>query len=612
MAANKETETQYSIGQSPYTLTICDHILDSQYGQIGLTEVERKIERLPLFKRLHSVSQLGLVNWIFPCALHTRYTHSLGVMHVAGQMASNINSNVGYQFFDESDIQIIRLAGMLHDIGHYPMSHNVEQAYKDMSASRKLDNEEVMRHLEQYCNCPSYLNPMAEAISIDDATESDGEKQRQTDQEEKFIKRHAGSNGFHHEKIGYELIVNNSDIRRLVKEYFVLIRDPQTGKCVINPKFVSNECPGKLYSEKDIDDIVNVLLQAIGNMVIGNYVCEFDQHYPWLEKYSAMIQLIHSDMDADNLDYLLRDASFSGTSYGIMDMGQLMNCLTVAKIKSPAESRYKYLVGIKRKGVGCVDQFLMNKYLAYSQMTLSKYVSILEAMLLHLAKSWLPRDKNYRSEHLEDMVKSTATSENYLAFTDSYLIRKIYELDEQRELFTPLLEKIISRLKNYSAFDIASESDSEVLCTGFSDEEIIDEISKSEAYKRFAAICEEVGTKTGRELKYTEAASTLFAYRFEQYSLTKQVPIEKFQTMFDFKDMADDRRFNFHYYRLANGIPVLNQDKVYEYEESDSIVKPTSIPQLVVDCAQASLRKLYSMRFVALREYKVEEYRLIS
>ena len=125
MATITETETQYSVGKSPYALVICDHILDSQYGQIGLTEVERKIERLPLFKRLHSVSQLGLVNWIVPCALHTRYTHSLGVMHVAGQMALNINSNVGYQFFDESEIQIIRLAGMLHDIGHYLMSFNV-------------------------------------------------------------------------------------------------------------------------------------------------------------------------------------------------------------------------------------------------------------------------------------------------------------------------------------------------------------------------------------------------------------------------------------------------------------------------------------------------------
>ena len=121
----EEKENVYKIANRGYALTIADHILDSQYGQIGLTEVEKKIERLPIFKRLHNVSQLGLVNWIFPCALHTRYTHSLGVMHVAGQMAQHINANVKSTFFDESDIQIVRLAGMLHDIGHYPMSHRL-------------------------------------------------------------------------------------------------------------------------------------------------------------------------------------------------------------------------------------------------------------------------------------------------------------------------------------------------------------------------------------------------------------------------------------------------------------------------------------------------------
>ena len=612
MATITETETQYSVGKSPYALVICDHILDSQYGQIGLTEVERKIERLPLFKRLHSVSQLGLVNWIFPCALHTRYTHSLGVMHVAGQMALNINSNVGYQFFDESEIQIIRLAGMLHDIGHYPMSHNVEQAYKDISANKKLDDEEVVRHLEQYCNCPLYLNPKAEVIAREDAQETNGEKNSTNKKEEKFFERYAGSTGFHHEKIGHDLIVNNTDIRRLIKEYFVLIRDSQTGQRVVNPKFVPIDCLDKMYSENEVDRIVSVLVQAIGNMVIGNYSCAYEQPYPWMEKYSAMIQLIHSDMDADNLDYLLRDASFSGTSYGIMDMGQLMNCLTVARITSPTGECRKYLVGIKRKGVGCVDQFLMNKYLAYSQMTLSKYVSILEAMLLHLATSWMSIDKHYCCDELEKMVTSTSTSENYLAFTDSYIIRKIYDLDEHRSLFTPLLEKIISRLKNYGAFDMADGSGSEVLCTGFSDEEVIEEISNSSAYKRFANICDEIGNKTGRELRNSEEASALFAYRFEQYNLTKQVPIDEFQTMFDFKEMPDDRRFDFHYYRLANGIPVLNQDEDYKYEEENGIVIPSSIPQLVVDCAQASLRKIYSMRFVALREYKVEVYSLIS
>ena len=120
----------YNIADKAYRLVICDHILDNIYGQVGLTEVEKRIERLPVFKRLHSLYQLGLDNWIFPCALHNRYVHSIGVMYVAGEMATRINSNMGKQFFADSEIQILRLAGLLHDIGHYPFSHNVENAYK--------------------------------------------------------------------------------------------------------------------------------------------------------------------------------------------------------------------------------------------------------------------------------------------------------------------------------------------------------------------------------------------------------------------------------------------------------------------------------------------------
>lgn len=88
----------YKIADKAYRIVICDHILDNIYGQVGLTEVEKRIERLPVFKRLHSLSQLGLVNWIFPCALHNRYVHSIGVMYVAGEMATRINSNMGKQF----------------------------------------------------------------------------------------------------------------------------------------------------------------------------------------------------------------------------------------------------------------------------------------------------------------------------------------------------------------------------------------------------------------------------------------------------------------------------------------------------------------------------------
>ena len=124
-----QKKIKYCENIKPYSIKIVDHILDNIYGQIGITEVEKKIEKLPIFKRLHNISQLGAVNWIFPCAVHTRYVHSLGVMQMAHDMATHINMNASSpegsaSFFCDGEIQIIRLAGMLHDIGHYPLSQH--------------------------------------------------------------------------------------------------------------------------------------------------------------------------------------------------------------------------------------------------------------------------------------------------------------------------------------------------------------------------------------------------------------------------------------------------------------------------------------------------------
>lgn len=54
-------------------IVFVNHILDNVHGFIGLTKLEDRIERLPIFKRLQDISQLGLVKRIFPGALHNRY-----------------------------------------------------------------------------------------------------------------------------------------------------------------------------------------------------------------------------------------------------------------------------------------------------------------------------------------------------------------------------------------------------------------------------------------------------------------------------------------------------------------------------------------------------------
>lgn len=106
------------------SITFAKKILDNVHGFIPYTEAEGEIINLPLFRRLQGIKQLSLIDRVFPGAEHTRFIHSLGVMHIADKMAIQLGYN-------EQDRKIVRFAGLLHDIGHYPLSHVCERAYKD-------------------------------------------------------------------------------------------------------------------------------------------------------------------------------------------------------------------------------------------------------------------------------------------------------------------------------------------------------------------------------------------------------------------------------------------------------------------------------------------------
>lgn len=68
-------------------ITFVGQILDNVHGFIPYTASEEAIMNTQLFKRLQSIKQLSVVNWVFPGSEHTRFIHSLGVMHIADKIA---------------------------------------------------------------------------------------------------------------------------------------------------------------------------------------------------------------------------------------------------------------------------------------------------------------------------------------------------------------------------------------------------------------------------------------------------------------------------------------------------------------------------------------------
>ncbi|MCD6096565.1 MAG: HD domain-containing protein [Thermoprotei archaeon] len=105
-------------------LTTVAEIRDPIHGYIMITDVERKLIDTAIFQRLHYIRQLAGAYYVYPGADHTRFGHSLGVMHLAGIMGDHL-ANLGY--IDLDDVQMLRIAGLLHDLGHGPFSHVYEE-----------------------------------------------------------------------------------------------------------------------------------------------------------------------------------------------------------------------------------------------------------------------------------------------------------------------------------------------------------------------------------------------------------------------------------------------------------------------------------------------------
>ena len=107
------------------------YIADPIYKSIGLSQIEAHVIDTPVFQRLRGIKHLGLVSLVYPGADFSRFDHSLGVCHVTGQILASLNISVDV-------IQTYRLAALLHDIGHYPFSHPMEEAIKNFYSGTYL------------------------------------------------------------------------------------------------------------------------------------------------------------------------------------------------------------------------------------------------------------------------------------------------------------------------------------------------------------------------------------------------------------------------------------------------------------------------------------------
>jgi hypothetical protein len=276
-------------------------IRDPIHGDIKLEGLFLELIEAPEFQRLYNIKQLGFAHLVFPGAHHTRLEHSLGSYYMANQSSNMLN-------LAEDEKKILTIAALLHDIGHGPFSHTLENILRD---SLNVDHVDLTEKL--------------------------------------ILGEHAIFESKEQEFIG------SPNVFDVLNKYNI--------------------------SQKNIADIIKGKTK---------------------KKYLS--QLLNSCVDVDQLDYLVRDAYYTGVAYGMIDINRFIQTLMI----------HDGVLAVKKKGVGVVENILMARTLMYSSVYFHKTVRIAELMLSKAIE--LMNDKNPF-----DFFKMTdAELVNYLKNSDGF------------------------------------------------------------------------------------------------------------------------------------------------------------------------------------------------
>lgn len=325
-------------------------INDPVHGSIKVSKTELAVINTPSFQRLRGLKQLGLAEYVFPGATHTRFAHSLGALHIASQMLMAIENNHKKKcrrerlpFSTDDEKQKIRLAALLHDVGHLPLSHAMEQPIQ-----RKLGEEPTSSLKEKTQHTIRQTRVFGDLDSTANA---------------ELDKR------FSHEKYGMELLVRRRDLKEALGNFNE-----------------DNEI-GKIFTKAHFD----------------------------IYKYS---QFITGTIDADRIDFFLRDSLFTGVSYGSIDLKYLLD-----NINYDVETEQFY---VDYNGIHTLEHFITARYFLYN-IYYHKTIMGFELLAKH-AYYHMMNDENIEViSSKEDLQRIIDDTQLFLRFNDDYFWAKMCE-----------------------------------------------------------------------------------------------------------------------------------------------------------------------------------------
>ncbi|MCR4790215.1 MAG: HD domain-containing protein [Treponemataceae bacterium] len=101
-------------------------VRDPIWKDIELTDITAKIISTPEFQRLNGIKQLGPTYLLYPGSTHTRFSHSIGVYHIASRMIDHLIKK-GLDFVSPESVKAFQVAALCHDLGHFPFTHALKE-----------------------------------------------------------------------------------------------------------------------------------------------------------------------------------------------------------------------------------------------------------------------------------------------------------------------------------------------------------------------------------------------------------------------------------------------------------------------------------------------------
>ena len=281
--------------------------MDSVHGYINIPTcfVDNLIDNT-YFQRLRNISQTGM-RVLYPDGKHDRFCHSLGVYYIGNKAVDcllnnfhkdvfwNVYSNHSNVIFWAKNKILFLIACLLHDIGHAPFSHSVENIVVTNSSGFN-----------------SFRNTVADLINA-------GEKN--APESENYIKPSDVSCSAH-EMVSARLVIEKF-YDNISKVFDELIADEY-------PKTEANDILFAEYYEYnpiiDKNDISSDIC-FIARMITG---LKYKSHIPEYQIKNCFIELLNgNDFDVDKLDYIIRDTMMSGISNVSIDVERLLNSLSI-------------------------------------------------------------------------------------------------------------------------------------------------------------------------------------------------------------------------------------------------------------------------------------------